>query len=264
MSTESNTPFRPLLLGRGKLARHLHHLLTLKGIPHSIHLDARTLSDQSNGFDSGFLQKASLSTHVWLLVSDHALGSLSQIIQEKLPGIAILHSSAATPVPGAVTIHPLMTFGPDLYEVAIYDRIPLTLFREELEHAPSGGKIPIEGFLGRLPNPVRILRDHERTRYHLSCVMFSNLSLLLWEAARRSAPASFSASDYEPILLQTALNFFRSGLSALTGPLARGDTPTIESHLRGLKATPEQDLYEAFIRYFEIMNKERPNADHRA
>jgi predicted short-subunit dehydrogenase-like oxidoreductase (DUF2520 family) len=264
MSEEFEKPFRPLLIGRGRLARHLHHLLTLREIPHSIHEEARQLLSPNTIDDPCFREEASLCTHIWLLVSDQALLPLSRMLREQLPCTPLLHSSAATPVPDAVTLHPLMTFGPALYEEETYDRIPLTLFREELEHSPrTADRLQLEGFLSRLANPVRILSSAERTRYHLSCVMYSNLSLLLWEAARRSAPPSLSVRDFEPILLQTLLNFFDSGLSALTGPLARGDTPTIEAHLGALATGPERELYDAFVRYFENRKKEAPHADHR-
>lgn len=259
MKNESTGTFRPLLLGGGKLARHLHHLLSQKGIPHAVHSDARVLNPD-------FFSGARACSHVWLLVSDHALQPLAFSLRNLLPGVPLVHSSASTPIEGALTLHPLMTFGPELYSEAGYDDITWTLFQEELEAETDGARKQIENFLGRLPNPIRILSSHRRTQYHLSCVMFSNLSILLWEAAARTAPAGMRPSDYRAILERTLENFLKSGMNALTGPLVRGDQETLMAHQRLLGDSPEAGLYAAFCTYYSKMNpspeREALHVDH--
>jgi predicted short-subunit dehydrogenase-like oxidoreductase (DUF2520 family) len=258
MSFDSSRFFRPLLVGSGKLARHLHHFLSLRGVPHGVHSESRSLG-------ASFFAQAQECTHIWLLVSDRALDSLARTVRQLLPVARLIHSSAATAIPEALTLHPLMTFGPALYEESAYNTIPWTLFEEEL--AAGGGKAreQIEEFLKRLPNPVRILRSAERTRYHLSCVMFSNLSLILWEAAARTAPSGMAPADYRPILQRSLENFMQDGLKALTGPLVRGDLQTLSAHEKLLGSTPESELYAAFTRYFSSMShkKEPLHVDHR-
>jgi predicted short-subunit dehydrogenase-like oxidoreductase (DUF2520 family) len=258
VQNEGDPSFRPLILGGGRCARHLLHFLTLKGVHASIYPDTRGLLSALNRSetDASFSAQALQYSHLWLAVSDQALIPLAETVSRAVPGLPLIHSSAATEVPGALTLHPLMTFSRELYSEGEYDRIPLVLFQEELNATPHPHRSPIETLMRQLSNPVKILSSSERTSYHLSCVFYSNLSLLLWEAASRVTPSKLSPVDYRPILEQTLHNFFKTGLNALTGPLVRGDQVTLRRHLASLQNRPECSLYEGFTEYFKNLKKE--------
>jgi predicted short-subunit dehydrogenase-like oxidoreductase (DUF2520 family) len=51
-----------------------------------------------------------------------------------------------------------------------------------------------------------------------------------------------------PFLQQTVANVWQERESALTGPLARGDLPTIESNLKALGGSSLGCIYRAFLK----------------
>lgn len=91
--------------------------------------------------------------------------------------------------------------------------------------------------------PFEVPEEH-RAAYHAAAAMASNLLLALEEcAAELLDRAGVSPSGREllaPLVLRTAANWAERGPDALTGPIARGDTETIERHLEALRsAAPE-------------------------
>jgi hypothetical protein len=226
--------FRPLLIGGGRLALHLREYLSLLEVPHEIHLDSRNPEVHGN------------PSHLWLLVSDEALPALSRALKERHPGIPQLHSSAATVLPGVATLHPLMSFGPELYPLDLYRRIPFTLIHEEVRDFPGFENTIRTVF----PNPVTLLHQNERLRYHINCTMISNLPVLLWDAALKTGPG-LDPALFGPILEQTLRNFLKWRGAALTGPLVRGDRATLNQHREALRGSPESGLYEAFLEYYD-------------
>ncbi len=247
-------PFKPLLIGSGRLSRHLGFYFTQKNIPHEVWTSPRDLH--------GLGEPASKCTHFWLLVSDRASLELAGELKNRFPEIPILHSSAGVEIEGALTLHPLMTFGTELYEIADYERIPITVFHEEAKNSVA----LLSHFFKTLSNPCITIPASERARYHSSCVMASNFSMILWEASLRihsRAHGLIERSSFEPILNRTLKNFMAEGINALTGPLARGDTVTVERHLESLSNLPEIELYRAFKSYYFTELKRSPTHDHR-
>jgi hypothetical protein len=247
-------PFNPLLIGSGRLARHLGFYFTQKNIGHEIWSSPRSLHN---------LEKtASKHTHFWLLVSDRASLEMARELKLRFPEIPLIHSSAGVEIEDALTLHPLMTFGTELYEISDYEKIPFTVFHEEAK----GSEALLNHLFQILPNPRISIPASERTRYHSSCVMASNFSMILWEASLRihqTSPDLIQRSSLEPILNRTLKNFMTEGINALTGPLARGDTVTVDRHLESLLGHPELDLYQAFKSYYLTELKRSPTHDHR-
>src|SRR5690554_2011656 len=117
------------ILGGGRLARHMRHYFKLLGLPCSAwarqpdpDLNSHSISDTVERLHAT-VQEAS---HVLLLVSDDAITSLPKrypLLRSK----TLLHCSGALGIPGIAGAHPLMTFGPDLYPLETYQRIPFML-----------------------------------------------------------------------------------------------------------------------------------------
>ncbi len=245
MKYDVNKSFLPLLIGSGRLARHLSHYLNLRSIPHLQWAHPRSPIPETLALQA---------THFWVLVSDQALAPICRGLQASYPTLPVLHSSAATAIPGALTIHPLMTFGPNLYSLEHYESIPFFMIKEEVVKFPE----VFAALKETLKNPVHSIAAQERIHYHASAVMISNHSMILWDAALSAGKlnSEITRKAFEPILRQTLQNFMRDGIEALTGPLARKDTGTIAAHLKSLESTPEAELYRAFVRYFESKRKE--------
>jgi predicted short-subunit dehydrogenase-like oxidoreductase (DUF2520 family) len=119
--------------------------------------------------------------------------------------------------------------------------------------------------LGLVPFP---LADGRRPLYHAAAVLASNSIPVVVAAAVRCAGLAGIDGDtaraaLAPLVLRSAENAL-AGLpdGGLTGPVARGDASTVESHLRALEAEPAlQALYRALARgALELLVPERAGA----
>jgi|GEM_PF-1115405 len=265
------TLFPPLLLGRGRLARHLHHYFHLIDFPHK-HFDHSLRGDWAAGSDDVLVPEALAELDrkllacptIWILVSDSAIASVRDQVVARLRTLGrdpnektFIHSSAATPVGGMRTVHPLMTFGEELYSREVYERIPLVTFSDEgapslSSSSPSSPELPLP-----TQNPRLTLPASRRALYHACAVMMSNFPILLWSEVTRLANRELAASPslFDPILKQTLDNFTRLRERALTGPIVRGDRATIEKNLAAIEGTPLHSLYHTFL---ETLSQEAP------
>ena len=93
--------------------------------------------------------------------------------------------------------------------------------------------------------------EDSRGAYHAAAAMASNLLVALEECAAGLVDrAGIDAPGREllaPLVMRTAANWAERGPEALTGPIARGDSATIERHIEALRATAPElvPVYEA-------------------
>jgi predicted short-subunit dehydrogenase-like oxidoreductase (DUF2520 family) len=82
--------------------------------------------------------------------------------------------------------------------------------------------------------------EESRAAYHAAAAIASNLLVALEESAaellERAGVDSPSRELLAPLVLRTAANWAELGPEALTGPIARGDAATVESHLDALRS----------------------------
>ena len=208
-----------------------------------------------------------------LTVPDGALPSVAGAVAEELAASreattvrtgppAVLHTSGATPVSvlsrcaeaGAtiMAFHPLQTFSD-----------PST-GPERLAGAAVAVTAPTEaGRLlgGRLARAVGArpfaLDDADRALYHAAACVASNYLVTLVDVAadlfrRAGLPPEAGMTAFLPLVQGTVENLKAGGdaARALTGPLSRGDTATIEAHLLALeREAPEAvSLYRSLGR----------------
>jgi len=236
-------PFIPALVGQGKLARHLSYYLSLKNIPHELWPDGRNLADPKLKLMLG------RSSCVWILVADRAITELSSKLRELAPALLQIHSSAASEIPGTRTLHPLQTFGTELYSLETYQAIPFTFVREEW--ATNGDlKAQITEAFG---NPIFEVSKQNRALYHAYCVMMANFPQLLWSAVSAESEKTLGNTRglFTPILKQATENFLNAGPAAITGPLVRGDLMTIQRHENALSQSRLLSLYQSFVSTFK-------------
>jgi len=239
----SELKLKPLLLGNGRLAKHLHHYFHLLDLPHSHFENARDL-------DSAELHRKLENVNaIWILTSDRSIADVKNKLESVIAGFANkqshytwIHSSAATDVEGMITLHPLMTFGPELYSLEQYERIPFAVIDNGTEIRDM---LPFS-------NPTFTIASEQRALYHAFAVMMSNLPVMLWSLASEHSNRELGLSPhvYAPILKQTLDNFLSQGAKALTGPIARGDQTTIDKNLTALRGVDQIQLaqiYESFL-----------------
>jgi predicted short-subunit dehydrogenase-like oxidoreductase (DUF2520 family) len=98
--------------------------------------------------------------------------------------------------------------------------------------------------------PFEVPED-SRDAYHAAAAMASNLLVALEECAAdlmdRAGVDSPGRELLAPLVLRSAANWAERGPDALTGPIARGDTATVERHLDALRAAAPElvPVYES-------------------
>ncbi len=223
------------IVGNGRVARHFQHYFNLLGL--SVCAWSRRLEAPSPP------EALALCRTVLLLIPDAAIVPFIEAwpaLQEK----RLVHFSGSLVTPTAEVAHPLMTFGPGLYELTDYQVIPFVL---------DTGGTPFAELLPGLPNPTFSIPAADRPYYHALCVMAGNFSTLLWMKLFDELQRRFDipASAAHPYLARVTASVMADASLALTGPLSRGDTETIASNLQTLDGDPFQAVYAAFVRAYE-------------
>jgi predicted short-subunit dehydrogenase-like oxidoreductase (DUF2520 family) len=243
------------IVGDGRLARHFSHYFRLLEIPHKCW--ARNPHSTLNTFDLPDAKQRLRKTldgsdRVLLLVTDNAIGTLLKqypFLHEK----QLIHCSGALSFPGVIGAHPLMTFADDLYDLDTYQSVPFML---------EAGQEFIDIF-PRLPNPSFAINVEDKARYHAMCVMAGNFSQILWRGVseRFEEQLELPAGTLHPYLIQVTDNFIKAPETALTGPLSRNDQQTINRNLQALGSDPLQDLYHAFVRFYQSTDKQNVSTE---
>lgn len=250
-------PLFPLLIGKSKLACHLHHYFHLLPVhqefKHKHFENARDLTNPD------LYRKIREVNAIWILTSDQSIESIFHTIRDEMlrqgmdpEKYTFIHSSAASEIRGMHTIHPLMTFGPDLYSLEQYEKIPFAIISSDADEISEQFTIP---------NPRFQIFSAQRALYHAYAVLMSNLPILLWSLGSEEAKKRLGLNTeiFKPILKQTLENFLTHQGSALTGPIARKDTATIEKNMKALGSSPLVEIYQSFLNAFE----KGENHDHR-
>lgn len=198
---------------------------------------------------------------VFLCVPDDALprvaADLAQKMGERVADISFIHTSGAQPAAilqalatkGAPTaaMHPIQTFpsiaGDPEPSSRLFRALPISL------QGDPGLCDRLASFLRvRLGADPFIVTPEQKEALHLAAVLASNAVVPLLSAARgillqAQLPEGFAR--LLPLLSQTALNVDAHGPDALTGPVKRGDSTTVERHLRRLAGRP--DLLSTYV-----------------
>ena len=227
------TTFRShLIIGSGRLARHLKAYFELEALP----FDSWKRADGLPALE----EKSAVASHMLFAVSDSSIEPLYREC-DFLWGKTCVHFSGAMSTRLMPSAHPLMTFANDLYDLETYRRIPFVLEEDR-------GGLP--DLLPGLMNPSYSIPSERKTLYHALCVLSGNFTVLLWEKAfHEFARLGLPKEVLLPYLEQTARNLSHSeeNASVLTGPLARGDKKTIARHLDVLAEDPFREVYDAFV-----------------
>jgi predicted short-subunit dehydrogenase-like oxidoreductase (DUF2520 family) len=216
------------LVGRGRAALHIARYLELEG---------RQVTRWHRGLPNPPAEVLGGAGVILLAISDGALAPFIAANPE-LGDRTLVHFSGSQTVEGADGLHPLMTFGPEPYDLRTYRSIP---FVEE-----TGNRRFREIFPG-LVNPVWALDPELKPLYHALCVLAGNFTTLLWLKAmddfenRLGLPRELLG----PFLERTAANTLAHGRAAVTGSLARAETGTIDRDLHGLAGDPYRQVYTA-------------------
>lgn len=217
------------LIGGGKVARHLSHYLTQKQIPF-VGIDRSSLfklKELSNQCDTFVL-----------LISDDQLESFVWEHSE-LQGKELVHFSGSKNVEGVLSLHPLMTFSDELYDLETYEKIPFISFESEED---------FRKVFPRLKNPSFYIPKEKKALYHSLCVLSGNFSALLWNKLFSMLEEEFTIPREAAFLyMEKIMENLKGKGNRPTGPLARRDLSTINENVNALKADSFQPIYKAFV-----------------
>lgn len=200
------------------------------------------------------------SDWIFITVSDTYIAEVAAQLAPRITHHVLFHCSGAAPssilqVPNAYSLHPLYAFPSK--ETPLDEHVLFTL-----EGAPNVADIQQQ--LAKLGNPIQIIDATQKAKYHAACVMASNyVNGLVYASQQMFQSIGFSEemaeNAYKHLFLQNAQNIFdRGAVQALTGPIERGDTSTIQKHLAALTAQ-EQNLYKALGQVVtEVATKKYP------
>lgn len=224
------------IIGDGRVARHVLHYLNLLALP------SRTWSRRASSAPPA--DALGPCRTVLLLIRDNEIERFIDA-WPALRAQRLVHFSGSLVTPAAEGVHPLMTFGHDLYDLATYRSIPFIC---------DADGTPFEELLPGLPNPSFRIPAADRPYYHALCVMAGNFSTMLWLKLFDELQDRFGipAAAAHPYLARVAANLAAHGRRTLTGPLARGDAATVDANLKALEGDPFHSVYAAFARAYAV------------
>jgi 2-dehydropantoate 2-reductase len=229
-----------LLIGNGRVARHFQHYFSLLQISFSHWQRQHTLEELQ--------EKIKLSSHILILISDHAIKNFIAT-HLKNSGCTLIHFSGSLVTDLAHGAHPLMTFAEDLYLETQYKTIPFVIDQD----APDFHEI-----LPGLTNQHVRLEKSLKAKYHALCVLSGNFSCMLWQKLFSTLEKEFKlpAAIAHPYFLQQTKNLYTNPETALTGPLVRADFQTINKNLQALESDPFREVYQSFVACYQKLEKE--------
>jgi 3-methyl-2-oxobutanoate hydroxymethyltransferase len=221
-----------LLVGGGRLARHLGHYFDLLGIAHVGWVREDGLPRLASA--------AAGARAVLLAIPDDAIGPFAAEHDDLLGPAPRVHFSGARRLPGITGCHPLGSFGDVTFPDELYRSVHFVV--------QSGGARFGDVFPD-LPNPHTRIPAGAEVAYHAAAVVAGNFTALLWRrAAETFERLGLPPAAWRAYLETVASNVRADPESAVTGPVIRGDTGTIAAHLGELGDDPWGDVYRSFLR----------------
>ncbi|HRE32648.1 MAG TPA: DUF2520 domain-containing protein [Candidatus Berkiella sp.] len=262
-----------LVIGNGRMARHFCHYLSLLNLPFQ--------TWNRRQYDELSLQQALLTaSHVVVLINDAAIESFAQRWQtrqiyprsggERSSNRSVhkvhdycenreanntedssvkdlsqvwVHFSGQKTISKVFGCHPLMTFTHQLYDLPTYQSVPFIL---------TDNAISFSDLLPKLPNQSQLISADLKTFYHALCVISGNFTCLVWQKFFHELTETFQIPHTiaVPYFKQIMQNILTDPTNCLTGPLVRGDKPTIGAHLKALQNDDFSSIYQAVLHYF--------------
>jgi 2-dehydropantoate 2-reductase len=232
-----------LIIGNGKLAKHLRHYFSLAEIAYySWNRKEHSLKE---------LTRLSTKTKkILVAIKDDNICLWIKAHKKIFTNHIFIHFSARCHIPNSYSIHPLYCFGPKLYDLKEYQMIPFILDQSQTK---------LTQLIPEIPNPSYHIDYKQKDFYHGMCVLAANFPTLLWQKVNLEFETTLKLpSKIIWLLAQSALKQCQSNpKQALSGPLSRNDQTTISAHLRALANDPYARLYQEFVNTYLLTPEAR-------
>jgi predicted short-subunit dehydrogenase-like oxidoreductase (DUF2520 family) len=238
-----------VLIGSGNVATQLANVFVEKGIEilqvYSPNLNhAKNLASVLRCEPIDDLDHIDQEADLYLIaVKDDAITAINDKL--RLHGKIAVHTSGSAGLSEISSIsnktgvfYPLQTFTKN--RAINWQKIPICLEASD----PDTGEL-LHEFAERISNTVFDIDSHSRRQLHLAAVFANNFTNYLLGQAKDIISNKLPFTILEPLIQETIDKAFDMGPDAAqTGPALRGDTHTIEAHLKLLENDPEtMNLY---------------------
>lgn len=224
-----------LIIGNGKVAKHLSHRFQQLNIPFHSWSRAKSPKPSQQSF-SDLLKTAS---KVYLAISDTAI---FDFYTKHLKGRAkaeIFHFSGSYYFDEITGVHPLCAFSDNL-----------DINWDNIHFSIDNNNYKLTDIFPHFKNTYSYINKEHKAYYHALCVISGNFSFLLWQKSLESfQQLGLPKAALEAYLQQTLANFLVNS-NNLTGPLARDDKKTIYKNLQALVNHPLKDIYQSFLNLY--------------
>lgn len=193
---------------------------------------------------------------VLIAVPDDALSEIVEglaVLGAWQPGQLVAHTSGRFGISvleparrlGAIplALHPAMTFTGMSLDLA---RLPDCSFGIT---APTAVLPVAQALVVEMGAEPVVIEEAHRALYHAALVHASNhLVTITAQSTQLLSDIGVEQPDrmLGPLMRASLENALSAGEGALTGPVARGDTGTVEAHLTALKSQPSEDIRAAY------------------
>lgn len=227
------------IVGNGRVSRHMQAYFKALQVPFQL------WSRKAANIDPVALFSGCHTLLV--LLKDSAIQDFI-LSHPKLQQKQLVHFSGCLSIPEAQSAHPLMSFGPELYELETYQKIPFIC---------EAGKAPFKELFPHLPNPHYIISAEQKPLYHSLCVLAGNGSALLWSKLLADFEEKLGLPHQTAFLYlqKVCENLQHNYQSALTGPMVRNDQETIQKNLAALEGDAYQKVYQALVQAYEAKHE---------
>lgn len=215
------------------------------------------------------------SDALFLTVPDGAICSVFQTLRKlEIKGKQICHCSGAMTVAEAFpdigqlgaygySIHPLF---PISSKLTSYRELADAFFcMEDTGPHVAWWKAQLQS----LGASVQIIAGEGKARYHAACAISSNLMCaLVQQSIELLQSCGFSPQEalkaMTPLIKSNLAHLMEVGpTAALTGPVERGDTQTVQKHLACFRSEEERELYRAVSRKLvEMAQRKNPSRSY--
>lgn len=222
-----------LFVGNGRVSRHLQFYFTLLKIPFLV---------WTRNSGESFESLSQVTEKILVLIKDDEIESF--ILTKRNDSInnkIYIHFSGTLTTPLAESVHPLMTFGNELYAPEVYSKI--TFITEK-------GRKKFAELFPELPNQSYEIEPEQKQIYHAFCVMSGNFTTILWQSFFSYLDSLNIPHKVSHIYCQKIFeNLIRSD-DPLSGPFKRKDQQTINKNLKALEGHPMENIYKSFVEYY--------------
>lgn len=225
-----NKPY--LIIGGGRLAKHIANYFQLLGIP---------FNQWKRTNKSKLEDLTTKSGKVLLAISDESIIPVAK----RFTGRLVIHFSGVLSTKFAESAHPLFTFSNNLYPLKEYQNIPFITERNRMK------------FKDLFPELLNVSYEIDRTekaKYHAWASMVGNFSsFLISEYKNVFTNLELPREILKPYLFRVVKNSMEEN-DALTGPIIRGDQKTIDSHLKSIE-TDFIPIYKSLVKCIKKRRK---------